>query len=320
MRFLRLALMLLLAVGALTRRARAEDARFEWRGPACASSEPELERRLAELVGPPERARMAGSVAITQREGRYDVEITIDLDGHRLGTRHFEAKDCAKAAATAAVAASLAVYDGAGEPKGAAESSIRPDIWTRSPEPVPDFSRPRPAASTPPPPLFDARVAVLGLIEVGVLPKPAWGGALELELGVGDRWSFAALGSMTWAQESVVREQQLVSLTTWSGSARACAAPLLGIRYRLDGCAGAQLMQARGHGATLDVNRSAVLTWLAPLLGIDFSVRAPSYIEWRWELEGALPLSRPGFLVDGGEVSRAAPVVAAARLGVVLRF
>jgi hypothetical protein len=59
---------------------------------------------------------------------------------------------------------------------------------------------------------------------------------------------------------------------------------------------------------------------LAPLVGLDFSVRAPSSVEWRLELDGTAPLARHRFLVDGREVSRAAAVVAGVRLGAVLRF
>jgi hypothetical protein len=79
-------------------------------------------------------------------------------------------------------------------------------------------------------------------------------------------------------------------------------------------------MQARGRGDGFDSNRAATLTSFAPMLGAHVSVRAPSYIEWRGELSGALPLSRRRFLVDGNEVARAGAVVAAARLGAVLRF
>jgi hypothetical protein len=311
---------MLLAAGAFTESAGAAPPRFTWRGPDCASSEALLERRLAELVERNDRERLAGSVTVTKSAGHYGVELSIDLDGRPLGTRRFEATSCARAAETAAVAASLAVYEGESEPKGAAESGISPDIWTGRPDPTPDFSRPRPAPKAEPEPLLDARLGLLGSLEIGALPEPAWGGALELELGVGKRWSFAVLGGLTSEQERTVQAAQSVHLSLRSGSARACVAPLLGARLRLDGCAGARLTQARGRGEGFDVNRTASLTWLAPLLGINFSVRGPSYVEWRGELDGAVPLARQRFLVDGNEVARAAPVAAAARLGVVLRF
>lgn len=318
---------MLLAAGAFSAHAQGQETRFAWRGPDCPSSAPLLQSRLAELVEPKDRQRLAGSVAVTraaehsaQSAEHYRVEVSIDLDGRALGTRRFEAKDCAHAAETAAVAASLAVYDGQGEPEGAAESGISPDIWTQRPDPTPDFSRPR----TPPPaasePLLEPRLGVLGLVELGALPKPAAGGAVELELGLGKRWSLAALGGITAEQERGLEVPQTVHLSLRSGAVRACGAPQLEARYRVDMCAGVRLTQARGRGEGFDVNRTASLTWLAPLLGASLSVRAPSFLEWRGELEASVPLARRRFLVDGSEVARAAWVVAALRFGLVARF
>ncbi|HVY25993.1 MAG TPA: hypothetical protein VHB79_05550 [Polyangiaceae bacterium] len=312
--------LMLLAAGAVSARARAQESHFAWRGPDCTSSAPLLERRLAELVEPQDRPRLAGSVAVTQGADRYAVEVSIDLDGRPLGTRRFEAKDCARAAETAAVAASLAVFDGQGEPQGAAESGISPDIWTRRPDPTPDFSRPR---SEPPPaqePLLRPRLGLLGLVEVAALPEPAAGGAAELELGVGQRWSLGLLGSMTAEQGRQLQATQTVSLWLRSAALRACVAPKLEARYRVDACAGASVNEARGRGEGFDENRTASLTWLAPLLGVNLSVPAPSFIEWRGELEASAPLSRRRFLVNGSEVSRASFVVVALRFGALLRF
>src|SRR5258706_13623628 len=106
--------LMLLAAGAFSARARADEPRFAWRGPDCASSAPLLESRLAELVEARDRERLAGSVKVTRGAKRYGVEVTIDLEGRPLGTRRFEATSCARAAETAAVAASLSVYDGEG--------------------------------------------------------------------------------------------------------------------------------------------------------------------------------------------------------------
>jgi hypothetical protein len=320
MRRARLALMLF-AAGFLTQQhARADEARFAWHEPDCASNAPLFERRLAELLEPRDRERLAGRVAVTRSPGGYDVELSIELDGRALGTRRFRADSCARAADTAAVAASLAVYDGEGEPQGSAENGITPDIWTRRPEPTPAASRPPLVPLAPPEPLLEARLGLLGLVEIGALPNAAWGGTLLLELGVGKRWSFGVLGSLTASQRRAVQEPRSVHLSTSSAAVRACAAALRGVRLRLDGCAGVQLTQARGRGEAFDNNRTATLTSVAPALGVNFSVQATSYVEWRAELEGALPLSRRRFLVDGDEVARADAVAAAARLGAVLRF
>lgn len=312
--------LMLLAVDAVTLRAQAKGPRFAWRGPDCATSAPLLEQRLAELVEPSDRERLAGAVEITRTGKRYGVELTIDVDGRRLGMRRFEATSCAQATETAAVAASLAVYDGTGEPKGAAEIGISPEIWTRHPEPMPDFPDRPSSPAAPSRAMLHARVGILGVLEIGTLPRPAWGGALALELGLGERWSLAALASVLAEQRQPVRDQEVVALSALSSSARVCLAPLVAAHYRLDGCTGAHLMHARGRGEGFDVSHSATLTWVAPLVGANFSFLAPKYVEWRGELDGSLPLSRRRFLVDGSEVSRAAAVAAGVRLGALLRF
>jgi hypothetical protein len=145
------------------------------------------------------------------------------------------------------------------------------------------------------------------------------GVALTLELGVGQRWSFALLGGATTEQRRGLREPQGVLLSAMSAAGRACGAPWLGARHRLDLCAGAQLFRARGRGEGFDSNRAASLMWVAPLLGARFTL-STGFIEWRAEVDGSVPLARRRFLVDGDEVSRAAALVATVRIGALLRF
>jgi hypothetical protein len=313
--------MMLLAGATLASRARAGVAPFDWQGPDCADSAPLFERRLLELVEARDRERLSGSVAVTSGARFYGVELSIELDGKPLGTRRFESKSCPGAAETAAVAASLAVYEGEGEaPAAAAASGISPDIWTRRPDPVPDFSRPAPPKPEPEPPLLHPRLGALGQVDLAALPQPAWGGALALELGVGRRWSFAVQGSLTSEQRKPLERSQVVYLSERSAAARICWAALQDETYRLDGCAGARFVQARGRGAGFDLNRSATLAWVAPLASVAMSLRAPSFLEWRWELDGSAPLARRRFLVNGSEVARANGVVGTLRLGALVRF
>jgi hypothetical protein len=313
--------MMLLAAGTFASRARADALPFTWNGPECGTSAPLLERRLLELMEERDRERLSGSVAVTRNAGLYGVELSVALDGRPLGSRRFEAKSCAGTAETAAVAASLAVYEGEGPPPGAAESGVSPDIWTRRPDPVPDFARPAPAPQAAPElPLLLPKLGLFGQVELGVLPEPAWGGAISLELGVGRRWSFGVQGSMTGEQRQLRQEPAAVYLSSRSGMARVCLAPVVDEQYRIDGCAGARMTQTRGRGEGFDLDRSATLSFVAPLLAAGFSVRAPRMLEWRWELDGSLPLARRRFLVDGDEVARPDALVGALRLGVVLRF
>lgn len=321
MRFSWLAMLLLAGVWR-AKPARAEEARFAWEGPDCPTSAPLFQTRLEKLIGEADLRRLAGRVGIARQGDTWRVALAIALDGKALGERRFETKSCEHAAETAAVAASMAVFDGGSEPEPevAAASGISPDIWTHGAEPVPDFTRPPAPPTVAPAPGIEPRVGILGLAEVGVVPQPVLGAAIEAELGFTQRYSAALIGSVTAAQERDLGGEQSVSLRVFAATARACAAPARGPRYRVDGCAGARLMVVQGRGDGFDVNRSGSLRWWAPLLGANVSLRAPRYLEWRLEIDASVPLSRRSFLVDGEQVSRPNVVVLAVRLGPVLRF
>lgn len=311
----------LLAAGLLTSRASGQKPRWVFDVPACRGSGVRFESRLAELLDTPERERLSGNVRITRRSGSFAVELSIELDGHALGSRRFETASCARATETAAVAAALAVYDGR-EPPPPSLASSAADIWARSPEPAPE----PPAATTAKPssaparPWLEPRAGVFGMAELGALPKPAWGAGVALELGLGSRWSLGLWSAMTAEQARAVQAPAVVQLSELWISGRGCVAPWLGPRYRVDGCAGASLLRLHGRGEGFDANYSASLTTLAPTLGGSFTVRAPTRVEWRLELDAAVPLSRRRFLVDDIEVARAEAVVGALRLAALLRF
>jgi len=306
--------------GLVVRNASAQQLGFDWRGPACRDGQPAFEAQLGALVKPADRARLAGSVTVSPVGSRFAVRLEVSLGGRALGERSFEADDCAGAAKIAAIGAAMAAFSedspAAPEAAGPAAAAAPP---AREPDPEPDFSRARPApterAWRPRP-----RVGVLGVAQTGVLPGPAWGGALELGVGLSRRWSVAIQGSISAKQARDVGDERQARLRLLTGAARGCFAPLLSERLRFDGCAGAQLLWVRGDGSGFDVNHSASLLAAAPLLGFDFSVRAPDFVEWRAEAEGFAPLSRRRFLVDGREVARAAAVGFTVRLGPVLRF
>ena len=128
------------------------------------------------------------------------------------------------------------------------------------------------------------------------------------------------LGDLSGEQSKQLEGSQVVHLSGRGLAARACAAPMIDERYRLDGCAGARFGVMRGSGEGFDVNRSATISWVAPLAAVAFSVRGPRFLEWRWEMVGSVPLARRRFLVDGQEVGRPSRVVGALRLGAVVRF
>jgi len=303
------------------RGARAQASTLVWRGPACLASQAAFEERLAQLVKPADAARLSGGVAVAARGDGFDVQLSLVLGERPLGERHFQARTCKAAAETAAVAAAMAAFsDDAPPAAGQRESS--PDnsgAWARKRDPEPDFSRERarPAAR---PVRAQPRVGLLAFAQAGVLPSPALGGALELGVGVGRRWSLALQGGVSGEQERNHGTERSTFLRVLFGAARACFAPLAAERLRLDACTGAQLLWIRGHGQGFDIDRSASLATAAPLFALDLSLRAPEFLEWRLQAEGSVPLSRRRFLVDGHAVARAAALTFSARLGPVVRF
>jgi hypothetical protein len=304
------------------RSARAEVSRLAWQGPACLDSQAAFEARLAALVKPADAASLSGSVTVTAAGDGFEVQLSLGLGPRALGERRFQAGTCKAAAETAAVAAAMAAFSRDLAPPAAGERQAAPDnsgAWARQPDPEPDFkrARTRPAERGL---RVQPRVGLLAFVQAGLLPSPVVGGALELGVGLGKRWSLAAQGGLSGEQERAQGDHRRTFLRLRWGAARGCFAPFTAGRVRLDACGGVQLLWIRGYGEGFDIDRSASLALAAPLFALDLSVRAPEFLEWRVQAEGSVPLSRQRFLVDGREVARAAALTFSARLGPVVRF
>jgi hypothetical protein len=305
---------------ATTPRARAEGNRWNWEGPNCRASAPLFHSRLGKLLGDAELRRLSGRVRIARRTKPWVVDVSIELDGRHLGDRRFEAKSCEAAAETAAVTASLAVFevtDPAPEEPVKQTPVVAPP---RAEEPAAEApARPAPPRVEPEP-LVEPRLGALGALEIGGLPQSALGAGVLAELGFAARHSVGLMGTITAEQERELGDGRSVASRLLSMTGRACSALASGGRYRVDGCAGAHFMTVLGQGAGFDVNRTGSLQWVAPMLAVSASLRAPSVVEWRLEVDASLPLSRRRFLVDGEEVSRPDALLFGLRLGPVLRF
>jgi len=319
MRRFRLAMTVLCALSTVAGRSRA--ASVAWRGPDCRASQSRFESRLAAMAAPADLARVSGSASTHVARGRVFLRLDLALADRPLSERSFEAKTCDEAAELAAVVVAMAAAPSGQSAPSPAQPPTDEKATKMALEPRDDRSERRPPR--PSPALSDRevqlRLGVRGLLQFGALPSPAWGGSAEFALGIGRRWSVAALASASLAQERAL-DEKLTRLNVASLILRGCLALLAQNAFRLDGCAGAEGIWTRGEGRGFEVNHSAAFVQAAPHAAADFSFEAPRHVEWHAEIGASLPLTRPRFLAEQREVSRSWPLLLAARFGPFWRF
>jgi hypothetical protein len=255
-------------------------------------------------------------------------------DGKPSAERRFRGGsiNCADLRAAVALAIALAIdatlLQAVLEPPA---PSAPPDLAPESkpkPEPKPKPKRapaPRHAAGRPHPPNAEpagvwGEAAVLVLI--GVLPAPAWGGAIGLGMAMGPI-SLRALG---WA--TAVVEAELGSgrarVGMVAGELGACVdRPLGGLRVH--GCAGAAGGGITAEGRGFDVNRAAVVPWIAATAGLGAELPLGSDVGLIARVQGYFPVARPTLEVNdprGGVLHQeeVPPAGVGASLGVRVGF
>ncbi|RYZ03446.1 MAG: hypothetical protein EOO73_28020 [Myxococcales bacterium] len=323
--FITLGLLVLSASGV----ARASAPSLQWKGEACAGAQPAFADKLQALLPPPELQQLSGQVEVRRANGSLAVLLTLRLGEQLLGQRRVEVSSCQAAAETAALVASMAVFDAVpqGAPSPAPRDSAEP-VAPSAPAPAaaPIRSERATGATRPPVPRsprilpLELRLGLLGVVQRGTLPQLAPGAALVVGLGVGERWSVLASAFASWPQRRPTGDGSVVELRSFSFGARGCFAPAASVRLRLDLCAGMHAESIRGEGEGFDVSRSGSLTALAPLVAAAVSLRAPSALEWRAELQSAFPLSRQSFVVRSQPVARSEALSLGVRLGALVRF
>jgi hypothetical protein len=128
--------------------------------------------------------------------------------------------------------------------------------------------------------------------------------ALALELGVRLGSYRAAIG-LLW---SPGRARELAPGTVreslWSGSARACVAPVLGRALRLDVCTGMYLGSLHASAQGYDQNRAVSRLWLA--LPVELALAStPAPIGWELSGSALFPVRRQDFAIDRAGVAYA---------------
>jgi hypothetical protein len=228
---------------------------IEWDAPAsCPDASSVAERLAAMRGGEVGDLRGLGTVrGVIRREG-HAWQLTLELlDGGERDSRLIVADACEDLAEAAAVALALALDAG----EGAAETQ-------RPSEPQPEDAPPSA------PGRLEPRLLAHALLDIGTLPRPAFGFGAELRAEL-PAWAFGLYAALLPAQSDYVRTERFVELSLWLAGAHACRrlwrAPLEGTA-----CLGfeAGLLQAAGSG--LPESRQAKDPWLAPNAGVELGM------------------------------------------------
>jgi hypothetical protein len=245
---------------------------------------------------------------------------TVDQDANdRRRSRELVAATCAELADAAAVAIAMTVRSRADAPAAAApEAPALPPVLPPTssvPGPKPVVAR---APAEPASPLaFAAGLAVVG--DGGALPHPGAG----IELGASVRHRRVRLriaGTVLASQVTHTTSDAGGEFRLIFGSAEGCLAQPLG-RTTLLGCTGFELGRLSGEGVGVFQPRLGAARWQAAVAELALSIPVAARVAVLVRAGGALPLSRPEFVVNGETpVHQPASLTARVAVGAELEF
>lgn len=311
--------------------ARAEPAPawLAWSAPAECQNTPEVERRLASLLGRPVDVAALPATEVRMgwsAERGWAVRVTVQLEaGPR--ERALDAPSCADAFDVVALSLALILdpsFEVAASPDDAPPLADEAAVESRAAVLVAELE---PLASTrdASPPLADstpradpdaARASaaarsrlIIGagpLTDLGVFPVPQFGGGVQLGLAVG-RWRVELEGDLL-ASESArfTGAQYPVNFHTLYGALRGCYTLALSERLGWVGCAGAQLGTLGTREGGGDEHRAQGL-WLAAEAATGPEFAATSWMRAFARVRGVSPLYRHEFLLSEGSRVHALP-------------
>lgn len=309
---------------------------LEWSPPPECPSARDIERRVAEWLGGPlpTNTNIVVRTELAWNGARWEVSVEVAFDGES-GVRRVSVRDCQEAADFVAVAVALAVDPSVAEKADltqpdAAEAepvhgSADDDAASRATLEVhpateraaePEATRAVAHAPTPERSLVRPHLSVSAEGATGVLPGPALG--LGVAAG-GDIGRLAlSLGGRWLPPNSTTPEQALapIDFSLLSGGVRA-AYWFLGPKARLGPSVGLDAGAIQAEQLHSD-NERVTEPWVALTSGILGLVQLTSYLSIFSELEVALPLTRPTFVLNDASTVHRVGVGARAALG--LRF
>jgi hypothetical protein len=235
--------------------------------------------------------------------------------------RTFRGRSCAEVSDAAAVAIAMTLGGRDEEPLVATEEPSPSD--ERSAAPVPEYS-PTPAVPAEPPSAADEPevawfAAVHAVLDTGALPSVAFGP--ELALGLDWRRLRLSLdGGVLLPNSAELADDRGGTFTLYYAALFACLTQPLG-KSAAAGCVGYELGSMTGEGTGVDRPRLGSALWQAPRFEVGAATAVSASVRVGLGVGLAVPLSRPEFELDQGEVvHRAAAVSGRARAGVALAF
>ncbi len=310
-----------------------EPIELRWDGPASCTSQQfhaALARHLGEPAdGPPLHVR----VNVHEHDGRWTLDLGV-ADDTATGVRQLAADNCATLVDAAAfifaqaLASSVVPLPPAAvpEPLPSPPTSLpaAPALPQPAPQPLP------PDALAPPPPEALStplvRPRLRGALRLAGGPG---GGALP---GAGAELGLAAgLLGASWRVELTAHGRLPVrvpasapgvgaSLAMWAVGARGCGVPRAGpIEFPL--CLGAEAGQLLARSFGLDPNGRGAATWAAVTAGPGLMWSPRPWFALTLQLELAIALIRPEFVIAGlGRIHSVGPLQARGLLGVEFRL
>jgi hypothetical protein len=236
--------------------------------------------------------------------------------------------DCGQLSDAIVVAITLAL--GAAEPiptPPSAPEAAAPLVAGAASHPAGVDEAPAPFASETPSNALRPFLSLSALIDVGSLPAPGAGAALQASVAWG-RFEVRAQGLLLFQQHADVPGESApapgADLQLFAGALLGCTTPFARARsgFALPACLGLELGRVSGIGTGVTSPRSGSALWAAPRVDLGAVWTVPdSTLNLGLTLTGAVPLQRSRFtLTEIGTVYTPSSVVGRLSLGIGIGF
>jgi hypothetical protein len=154
--------------------------------------------------------------------------------------------------------------------------------------------------------------------ELGMMPRPAFGGALAVRIQRGSASGEASAVVLLPTTGTLPNDASRGGRFSWfGGQLSGCLST--GAGNRLEGCAGGEVGRLSGTGVGVDVQETRHAAWLGPLFGVRAALPVTRDATFEAQLSLVVPLLRPTFALEQlGEVHT--PGVLSGRLGLGIRW